>query len=215
VCDTAVEKHVVPNQLVYCRVTDYFAGGCGPRLVRKAHYVRADDIDVRVSLQEIDLSLDPLCYTDVVRVHPCDEICLHVESHLHASVQCFGYSPIPGKCEHSDFAWMHLLLALKELDRVHFRRAVVDYDQSDGTFVSLVQDDALNSFFEVVWARVEDRHHYAHIGLGCVLLSEAVFGVLRSLARDKITNMNSRENLFPVVSKIYDVAIFKKLVHVR
>ena len=78
-----------------------------------------------------------------------------------------------------------------------------------------MQDDALDSFFEVVWARVEHRHDYADIGLRCVLLSEAIFGVLRSLARDEVTNMDSREDLFPVVSKVYDVAIFEKFVHVR
>ena len=129
--DAAVEKHIIPDQLVYSRVTNYLASGCGSRLVSKTHYVRAYDIDVWVSLQEIDLSLDPLRHTNVVRVHPCDEICLHIESYLHTSVQRFWYPPIPGKCKHSDLARIHLLLALEELDRVHLCGAIVDYDQSD------------------------------------------------------------------------------------
>ena len=78
-----------------------------------------------------------------------------------------------------------------------------------------MQNDALYGFFEVMWARVEHRHYYADIGLRCVLLGEAVFGVLRSLTRDEVTNVDSREDLFPVVCKVDDVPILKEFVHVR
>ena len=87
--DAAVKEHVEFDQTIECRVADYFACSCTPRLIVEHHNVRPDDVDIRVSRQEADLCFYALGNTDVISVHSRDELGVHVHGNLHACVEGF------------------------------------------------------------------------------------------------------------------------------
>ena len=92
--DAAVKEHVEFDQTIKRWIADHFACRRTPRLIVEHHYVRPNDVNIRVSRQEADLCFYALSYTDVICVHPRNELSMHVKGNLHACVEGFGQTTI-------------------------------------------------------------------------------------------------------------------------
>ena len=86
-CKTAVEEHRVLDQAIEGRMADDLALSGTSRMVSETHNVRPADVNIRISLHEVYLCYDSLCHADIIRIHPCDKVCLHVHGNLDARVQ--------------------------------------------------------------------------------------------------------------------------------
>ena len=90
----AVEQHVKLDQAVERRVPNDLGRSQTAALVAKHKDVATHDVYIWVALEVVYLRLDPLRNTNVIRVHACDEISLHLKRNLHSPVQRLGYATV-------------------------------------------------------------------------------------------------------------------------
>ena len=82
-----MEEHVKLYKAIDCRVTDDLAARQATHRIIEEQNVGANDVSSWVPQHKIDLSLDALGHTDIIRVHPCNEVCIHVQCYLDPHVQ--------------------------------------------------------------------------------------------------------------------------------
>ena len=103
-----MEKHVKLDELVERWIAHDFAHCRAPCLIVEHQNVGAEDINLCIAYKEVDLSLDTVSDTDIIRVHPRHEIRLHIESYLHACIERFRKSSILWQRVDDKFAGVRL-----------------------------------------------------------------------------------------------------------
>ena len=114
---------------------------------------------------------------------------------------------------------MVLLHLLEVLDGAVVGGTIVNNDQFNFAGISLADNNAIDGFFQIMLVRVVHRHQHGHFRkISCsmdLMLHGETHGILLApLTSNKVSDMDSIKDLFPVESQVDHLVRVQKRVHV-